>query len=190
MFGTLPLSLADFSCKQVSNRTQLNWSTATEENTSHFIVERSADNNQFTAIADVKASSNSTTTRKYTLTDNQPAAGTNYYRLKMVDKDGSFTYSKIIMINFSSIVNKVSLYPNPSSDNVTMIHPVGARSTVSIYNASGILVEKTSVVAHSSQTKLNIQSLQKGIYFAVWQNGVDKINVRLVKNNCTASMLF
>jgi len=181
VIGALPLSLADFSCKQVSNKTQLNWSTTMEENTSHFTVERSIDNNEFTAIADVKANSNSTTTRKYTHADNQPAAGTNYYRLKMVDKDGSFTYSKIIMINFSAAKLTVSLYPNPSSDNVFMTHPATSGATIKIYNASGVVVLHTQTSANSQQSKLNIQSLVNGIYFVVWQNGTDKISMPLAK---------
>lgn len=180
--GILPVSLSDFSCKAVDSKTQLNWTTETEENTSRFTIERSAGNNSFTAITDINASGNSSSTRQYSFMDNHPAGGINYYRLKMLDKDGSFTYSKIIMIEFVNAGARVSLYPNPSSGNVVMTHPASAHGSIKIYNASGNAVLYAAASKNAQQTKLNIESLGKGIYFAVWQNGTEKISLQLAKN--------
>jgi len=179
--GVLPVTLSDFSGKSVNNKTQLNWRTETEENTSHFSIERSTDNNSFIKIADIKASGNSNTTKQYAISDNTPANGLNYYRLKMSDKDGSFTYSKVIMIQVTATTVTASLYPNPSSDNVMMVHPASAGASVKIYNATGIAVSNTTVSANTQQTKINVQPLVKGMYYAVWQNGTEKISLQLLK---------
>lgn len=179
--GILPVSLSDFSCKALNSKTQLNWTTETEENTSHFIIEKSADNNLFTAIANISAAGKSTTTKHYSFTDGYPASGVNYYRLKMLDKDGSFTHSKIITIEFVRAAVTASLYPNPSSDNLVMTHPASAHGSIKIYNASGIAVLYASTSANNQQTKLNIQSLRKGNYFVVWQNGTEQISLQLAK---------
>ena len=75
----------------------VSWTTLTETNSSHFIVERSMDNNIFTSIGNVAASGFSTTRQSYTFNDNLPAASTEtfYYRIKQVDRDGNFTYSNV-----------------------------------------------------------------------------------------------
>lgn len=179
--GVLPVTLSDFSGKSINSKTQLNWTTQTEENTSHFTIERSAGNNAFIKIADIMATGNSNTAKQYTLTDSNPADGTNYYRLKISDKDGSFTYSKVIMIEIAATAVRGSLSPNPSSDNVIMTHPASVAAAITVYNAVGIAVSKTTVSANTLQTKLNIQSLGKGMYYAVWQNATDKISLQLVK---------
>ncbi len=179
--GILPVSLSDFSCKAVKVKAQLTWTTETEENTSRFTIERSAGNNLFTAIADISAGGNSSTTRQYSYTDNHPVSGINHYRLKILDKDGSFTYSKIIMIEFANAGMSVSLYPNPSSGNLVMTHPASAHGSIKIYNASGNAVLHAVAITNAQQTKLDIQSLGKGIYFAVWQNGTEKVSLQLAK---------
>ncbi|MCW3117937.1 MAG: hypothetical protein JWM28_2019, partial [Chitinophagaceae bacterium] len=98
----LPVTLSDFTGKVVNNKVQLNWSTETEENTSHFTIERSSDNRAFVALADIEATGNSTTTKHYGVADNHPGNGVNYYRLKLSDQDGSFIYSKIVMIQITA----------------------------------------------------------------------------------------
>ncbi|MES1214458.1 MAG: T9SS type A sorting domain-containing protein [Bacteroidota bacterium] len=179
--SALPVTLSDFSGKEINSKTQINWTTETEENTSNFSIERSSDNRTFTAIADIAATGNSATTKHYTINDNHPANGNNYYRLKMSDKDGSYTYSKVIMIQINAASTGMSIYPNPASDNVVMTHPATKGAGITLYNTSGIAIVNATVAANTTQTRINVQPLAKGIYFAVWENGTEKTSIQLIK---------
>ena len=179
----LPVKLADFSAKAANNTTQLSWTTETEENTSSFIIERSSDGSNFEAIDKVNASGNSSSTKNYSATDKHPVNGTNYYRLKTTDIDGRFEYSKTIQIQFNSTSSTAaSLYPNPCKDNLVINHPAGVDGKIVVYNASGVIVLQTKTTTNAHQTKINVQQLQTGIYYAVWQNGTEKISMPLIKS--------
>ena len=99
--GPLPLTLLEFNARQVHNKTALSWQTATEVNTALFEIERSASS-EFIKIGEVKAM-NQAGQHNYSVYDEQPLQGSNYYRLRMVDIDGSFTYSKVARVDFNTI---------------------------------------------------------------------------------------
>ncbi|MEP7164959.1 MAG: hypothetical protein ABI741_09695 [Ferruginibacter sp.] len=101
----VPVTLVDFTAAEKTGKTLLQWATVTEINSSHFEVERSIDSRNFENIGNVNANGNSNTHIAYVLTDNYPQLGVNYYRLKMVDKDGQFEYSKIVSVNFRNNTN-------------------------------------------------------------------------------------
>lgn len=177
----LPVKLADFSGKAVNSSSVLKWTTETETNTSHFIIEKSTDNLSFTEIGRVNAKNNTVSATDYSFTDNQPANGINYYRLRMTDIDGSFEMSKTITVRFTNASATGNLFPNPCSDNLTINHPVAKDASITVYNTSGVVVSKTTVASNTIQTKLNTQNLQTGMYYIVWQNGNERINMSVVK---------
>jgi hypothetical protein len=114
---TLSIRLTDFSGKNVDNKyAQLNWTTSVELDFDHFVVERSTSTSDFDSIGTVPAIGNSQVPQNYTFQDVHPVEGANYYRLKMVDKQGNFSYSKMVLLNFSLAV--VKLYPNPAKNSV------------------------------------------------------------------------
>jgi hypothetical protein len=92
---TLPVSLNEFKASHQNAAVLLQWSTATEQNSQSFVIERSTDGTNFTAIG------NSGTKRSYQFRDASPSKGNNYYRLKLVDADAKFAYSEIRMVSFS-----------------------------------------------------------------------------------------
>ncbi len=108
----LPVRLVSFSAQQLDGQVQLKWQSASEENTSHFDVERSADGQQFDPLLTKKAQGNSAALVSYNAIDNSPLSGTSYYRLKMVDLDGTFEYSNIVAVHAEGTV-LVRPYPNP-----------------------------------------------------------------------------
>lgn len=95
----LPITLIEFIGKQVNGKNQLSWKTASEKNNDYFVIERTFDNNNFELIGSVLSVGNSNTIQNYTLIDSNPFRGINYYRLKQVDNDGEFTFSKLISID-------------------------------------------------------------------------------------------
>lgn len=95
----MPVSLTDFTAALQNNHTLLQWQTASEYKLSHFTIERSVNGNNFSTLSNVAAFGNSNTKINYSTIDYAPLPGTNYYRIKLVDADGQFTYSKIAAVN-------------------------------------------------------------------------------------------
>lgn len=111
----LGVELLTFTATATPERTaKLEWQTATEKNSSHFIVERSADGQRFTdQVARMQAAGTSNDLLTYHNFDFKPLTGNNYYRLKMVDKDGSFKYSETRRLVFEAPIADVTAIPNP-----------------------------------------------------------------------------
>jgi len=112
----LPVQLLTFNGSlQNNNTTLLQWETTNEINTSHFTIERSNDGNNFTAIGNVTAIGANNNKTSYSFTDNDAAIQTSpilYYRLKIVDNNGQYAYSKIISVMLNKNIN-VFIFPNP-----------------------------------------------------------------------------
>lgn len=115
----LPVELTSFTARRVPGRVLVQWNTASERNSARFILERSADGQQFGAIQTVAAQGNSTQPVAYAATDAAPLAGTAYYRLRQLDQDGSVTFSSEVIV-FADPNLRVSLYPNPATDHLTL----------------------------------------------------------------------
>ncbi|MFN7592084.1 MAG: T9SS type A sorting domain-containing protein, partial [Bacteroidota bacterium] len=116
----LPVQLTTFSGYNEGSVNKLNWNTSSELNSMEFQIERSADGINFQQIGTEAAAGFSTQPLNYNFTDVSPLNGVNYYRLKMVDMDYTYTYSNIIAINpiGMNLGNDIILFPNPSTDNV------------------------------------------------------------------------
>src|SRR5690606_12895557 len=96
----LPVKLIDFTATSKPGGVELNWISAAEINSDYFGVEKSTDGVNFTEIGQVEAAGNSTVTTNYTFFDGQARDGDNFYRLKMVDNDLSYSYSIVVHIRF------------------------------------------------------------------------------------------
>ncbi|MES1160209.1 MAG: T9SS type A sorting domain-containing protein, partial [Bacteroidota bacterium] len=116
--GPLPITWLSFTGSPEKNDVLLNWATAEESNSDHFEIERSTDNSNFASIGQVTAAHNSSAQTNYSFTDGSPANGINYYRLREVDLDGQFIYSKVISVTFNGTDNNViAVYPNPAHES-------------------------------------------------------------------------
>ena len=116
--GPLPVTWLSFTGSAEKADAQLNWATAQEQNSNYYGVERSSDNSTFVAIGTVTAAHNSNSVTNYSFTDASPVNGMNYYRLKQVDLDGQFVYSKVVAVNFNGTeANVVAVYPNPAHES-------------------------------------------------------------------------
>lgn len=102
----LPIILQDFTVQEVNNKVQILWQTASEQNAAFFSVERSEDATSFTEIARLSASAPQG--RKYVAKDESPLKGKAHYRLKMVNKDGTFTYSDVKSVEFKQSAFPIS----------------------------------------------------------------------------------
>ncbi|HXP51694.1 MAG TPA: T9SS type A sorting domain-containing protein, partial [Bacteroidia bacterium] len=116
----LPIKLLDFTAVPNGEKVDLAWETATEIDNAYFTVEKSKDgnSNSFTKVIDVPGAGNSNVARDYAEVDYQPYSGVSYYRLKQTDKNGNYTYSNIVPVNFDVNQNMV-ICPNPVTANTT-----------------------------------------------------------------------
>ncbi|MBL7813630.1 MAG: T9SS type A sorting domain-containing protein [Saprospiraceae bacterium] len=182
----VPLDLLDFTAQAEAKVNKLNWETANEVNTSHFSIEKSVSNgDKFVPIGEVKTNGfASSTPQYYTFADAQPS-NLDYYRLKMVDKDGQFTYSKIITLARKSDA-KINYFPNPASHIVNVQIEVKNYKTVKVelLDISGKIVatqSKTRDKSDSASFVLDVEHVPNGIYTAAvtidGQQSVHKITI-------------
>ena len=134
----LPVGLISFLGKTVGTAVQLTWATAWEQNADRYVVQRSPDALDFLDIGMLRAAGNTDGQRTYTLTDDGPDEGVNYYRLKQLDEDGTFVYSKLVAVQVRSAEPLVRVFPNPSDGRQIQAHLRGLTApTVSIYALTG-----------------------------------------------------
>lgn len=181
LISVLPITLTDFTAKQVNGKTQLNWITQTEINSRYFIVERSTDNNGFQPIDTVSAAGSSTIAIRYTSTDKNPVAGNNYYRLRMVDLDGHTEYSKTIRVQNGSVSDvSLDVYPNPATDKITVRYSSTQDGNITLLNAQGAIVKCVATSKANSQTSIDLTNCAKGFYYIVYESGEVKLTGKLV----------
>lgn len=168
--AVLPIQLLDFSARSKNNSIVLNWSTASEKNSSHFAIEHSTNGYDWHEITSVSAHKNSNTVQKYSTTDKNPYSEINYYRLREVDFDGSFTYSHTVTAYIEK-ANSLHLYPNPAGENITLELGTSdiSESTFefSLYDVRGAIVQQwqQNIESKNSRIERNISELNTGLYF-------------------------
>ncbi|MGB3005113.1 MAG: T9SS type A sorting domain-containing protein, partial [Chitinophagaceae bacterium] len=141
----LPVDLLSFS-GYLNNQgnSALQWQTTNQYNLSNFEVQRSYDGAQFGTVGTVNAVQNPALIQNYTFVDPQVAKAVNFFRLKMVDRDGRYKYSAIVRINNNKPQKFVSLVQNPVRENISFIINNQYKENVSgqMYNSSGQLVKR------------------------------------------------
>lgn len=169
--GGLPVTFLYFIAqKQGATVALLSWKTAQESNSSHYDVERSNDGVNFYYIGKVNANGNTSAESKYSFTDNAPAKGFNYYRLKQVDRDGRFIYTVARVLNFDILdAGMVKYYPNPTIGilNIELTDEMKAGNKwITISNTAGIVVDQVKLSQNNNSIiRVNLRKYPKGIYF-------------------------
>lgn len=187
----LPVTVSSFTGRTEGSVNILQWSTATETNNKGFELQRSADGRNFTSFATIATKAengNSASALNYQYSDVRPLSGTNYYRLKQIDKDGKFNYSDIVTLKSKATDIRISsVYPNPSRNelNLVIASPTLEKATIVVTDLTGkvILQRATQLVAGDTQELLNVQSLSAGTYMVkiICANGCETAVQRFVK---------
>lgn len=176
----LPLNILSFNAGYVNNNLKVWWSTTNELNTVSFEVERSVDGRTFTAIGSLTAR-NTPGSNSYDLADANPLSGVTYYRLKMTDKDGTFRYSKVVVVN-SRLRGIVAIYPNPATNLLLVTHGKANRNaTIEVIAVDGRMIIAQKLTQDALQTTVDVSKLSAGTYTLVITNGTEKANMRFVK---------
>lgn len=180
----LPLKLISFTGRLVKSDVLLNWTTSNEINSNYFDVERSSDASSFAAIGKVNAAGLNGT-GSYNFTDFDIYTNVKYYRLKMVDNDGRFTYSKVIMINRGTYSNNLeSVYPNPTQGpvNIEFTANSAMKGTLVIRDIDGKTIFSKVVDIQKGMNKLqyDLGNSARGTYLITLSELDDK-TIKIIK---------
>lgn len=190
--GTLPLTWLSFTGIRRGDDALLNWSTGSEINTRLFVVERSLDGTVFGSVGNVNAAGNSTGVNNYSYVDPgiiHLGASIIYYRIKQVDIDNRFSYSKIIAIRVDNSSNEplVSVFPNPFNQYITLkVTPVNTQdktNSAELYSLLGELLYRKEIdKPGNSITVLNdLPNLPAGMYILKIRINGEPYTSKLIK---------
>ena len=174
--SALPIELVSFNAYSRGSNNELQWTTSQEINADHFEVERSNNGREFSSLGKVQ---NTGSSSHYDFTDNHPLKATNYYRLKMVDKDGRFEYGDIKSIS-NNVHGVISVYPNPVRDILYIRLPadLNGEMQISVSSAGGkaVMRQSTFIGNETADQRINVSSLAKGQYFlTVVNRGIQQV---------------
>lgn len=177
----LPVKWAEFNVRSLKEGNQLNWATYTEVNNERFEIEKSVDDVlDFKKIGSIEGAGTSTSTSRYEFLDLDLSSSVSYYRIKQVDFDGRFEYSKVLVVKNDS-KEKINFSPNPFSNQllITSNQPdLIEGTTLRMYNNQGQIVLEKTVTKQNLNEPIETAHLSSGMYFIQYSSGDV---VRLVK---------
>jgi hypothetical protein len=175
----LPVQLLSFTAARQGTAVRTAWATASEKNSAHFVVQRSADGRTFSDVQQVAAQGNSLSRHDYTALDAQPLPGLSYYRLRQVDLDGTVAYSPVATVRFGDALAAPApaptlvAYPNPSAGQhfqVLATNLATTGGTVQVFDNVGRLVlTQVAAVGTAEVTIQPARPLASGLYLVTWQ---------------------
>lgn len=175
--AALPVLLTKFQVSQQNGVANVQWETSKEIQADRFVIEVSGNNNDYREVASVQAKGHSSSLNSYEYRVNGLTNGTWYFRLRMIDRDGTFSYSSIQVIKIESgkaTQQMLKAFPNPAIQATTIQHASAAKNDVlQIVNMQGNIVASFTPATGSQSTTLNL-SLPNGAYLVryVGQDGM------------------
>lgn len=171
-FG-LPVTIVTFDATLNGSVVDLNWKTKTEINSDYFVIQKSTDGSNWNDLTTIDAAGNSIEDLNYSTIDPTPQLGYNYYRLKMVDLDNSFTYyHDIVAIQVANTPDVFNLYPNPATSNIFFSTNMSSNDngTIQIISTDGkvLLQQNQNLNAGTNSISINTTTLSAGLYFIRW----------------------
>ena len=167
----LPLQLQRFTAdKQSANAVLLQWQVANEIQFSHYDIEKSIDGRSFNSIGNVAANGNGAIVKNYQLVDDKANNSIQYYRIKMVNLNGSFSYSSILRINQQNS-GLITIFPNPVSTICTLQGMDNSliNTNAQIIDAQGRALRNIVIKGQSQQ--INLSGIAAGIYVVRFTDG-------------------
>ncbi len=162
--GVTPIKLVLFKAITIKDKVEINWATENELNSSRFELEESKDGIQFYRIGSHAAAGNSVSRINYSFTTDRKTAGVYFYRLKAIDKDGTFTFSGIERVSFSGKSSDLIVYGNPVKNNLQFNYI--ANAGMYSFRMTSILGNQfvTGTFGANEMTNVDISSLAAGTY--------------------------
>ena len=165
----LPLNFVSFSVQRQDNSNMLKWETSDESNVSGFEVQVSNDGNLFETISFIPYTESGRTANSYSYRhtlDTFNGDGVIYYRIKEIDKDNSFLYSKIVSIRLEP-THGISIFPNPVKHTIKIRTNSGNDFDFEIVDLSGKTILKGRTFNHT----IDVKNLKTGVFIIKLQSG-------------------
>jgi hypothetical protein len=152
----LPVQLLNFTASANPDQAvDVRWSTGSEQNSSHFVLERSASLESFAEIARLDAAGQASSVRQYSFTDRNPLRGINYYRLRQIDTDGSQQLYRPVAVEIGGDVLRV--FPNPSSTGEFVLQgPDSQMASIELLSAIGTKIALEHEICSNQERKLRL----------------------------------
>jgi hypothetical protein len=166
----LPVELLSFDGYYEDGKGHISWSTASEQNSSHFILMRSIDGEDWEPVGQVDASGYSYQVMNYSFVDENPLRGVSYYKLWQVDNDGSIEFSHVIAIQNDDSKFVVDMYPNPLSKGQTINVDAPGASSIQIVNQLGAIMHESDL-DYTGKLTLSSNGFVPGMYFVKINSG-------------------
>lgn len=182
----LPVELITFTAEPIEDHVLLQWTTASEQNSGHFVIERSIDGEHFHTIGSIQAAGNSSQLIDYRFEDVSPLPGRNYYRLDQIDLDGASQNSHVAVADVRSPINTV--HPNPTDDVVVLSFGSVVDGTVhyDVYDMYGRIMKNGSRLAGEGamSVQVDMTDLAAGTYIVhvILPNGQREIMPPILRN--------
>ncbi len=158
------------------------WKTDTEIGTDFFVLERSTDGTNFTAIDSTKAAGNSNYSIEYELIDESPFSNFNYYRIREVSINRTMSYSAIAKVNIKKSIN-ISVFPNPIEDHFTINYQELAPAKLKIIDGMGRLVKMMKINGGEGKIRIEAAMMHKGMYTLMIETSTGLVySQHLIKN--------
>ena len=169
-YNALPVTLLYFTAIADGYRVRLNWNVANEEGMLYYDVEKSLTSNGFSHMSTVTSLQRPQS--QYIDYDNNPVTGWNFYRIRMVDKSGNYTYSPVRAVKFNKGLEEVKIFPDPATTilNIQLPTSYTSRVTLQVYSTEGKFI--SSMKPNVNTIQLNVMPLPAGTYI-----------LRIVKDN-------
>ncbi|WP_207493799.1 PKD domain-containing protein [Aridibaculum aurantiacum] len=183
--NSLPVKLTSFDVIKANGAARVVWTTASEVGFSHFEIERSLDGRNFAVIGNVQARGSSSNGSGYEFGDNNIKASTLFYRLKMIDKDVTFSYSDIVVVRFSGKggLNIETSFVRGDNLNVVYHNPVAGKVTLEVFDMSGKRLSTNTQQAAVGTNNFMVPTtkLNTGVLVVMISNGTERVQTRVVK---------
>ncbi len=185
--STLPAVWLGFTAEAVNGNGLLKWKTSDEINVDRYMVEHSYNGISFSAIGSVNANNNSGV-NDYSYTDRDLAAGTHYYRIRRIDKDGKSDYTDIKTIKIAVAIGNVQVRPNPVTGSTLVLAvnvPQNTKTYVQVLSVDGKLMmkENISLTAGSNLVNLNVSNVPTGIYLLQVQLNDEIVTRKFIRSH-------
>ncbi|HTR28710.1 MAG TPA: T9SS type A sorting domain-containing protein, partial [Puia sp.] len=177
-YVALPVGTTDFTAERQQHAVGLQWTTAIEQNSKYFAIQRSADGSDWSTIGEVAAAGNSDKALQYSFVDYQPLTGSNFYRLQQVDFAGASVYSPVRNVDFAGAGLMIDFYPNPVRDRLT-ITSAGTIQSVTLTTLSGQILQSTT--GFTSGQSLDLSRYPFGIYFLIIRTSDSQTHVARIE---------
>lgn len=182
--SVVPVNLSNFNISIINCKPVLNWSTATEVNSDKFLIEKSDDlAASWKTAGAINAMGYAVNNSTYKFTDNSINGSDKkiYYRLKMIDLDGSFKYSETLPVSLKCNTQELSAFPNPVKDGRLFVSLSGSNNTSvgSLFSASGQLIMKVNL--NNGTNNIDVSKISNGLYILNTNDGkADIQNVKVI----------